>query len=605
MKLNITRRDKIGICLAILYSLIGLFVAGCLDDSGVIFSEKNPIMAFGQALSFTSLPANGGTWLMVIFILVYIPVYAVIVSLIAAYFRAYGQSTKSAKAWGWYIGSFALTLILALGLGTLFQIPYGLTIESYTNVIIYLYQTLLMAVLIFVVVYLFCFAIVGLVRALRRTPAEKREEDRFEDEARNLEEKAEEEKGKEADLNQTFEDVDKTVAQSLGVTGTAQAVVSTAGAVVPAQALAAKEEVFPGLVSIDERYQNYSAFDIGGDSSVTLKQLVEDLQVYLAREYHLFYSLKELSFFTASLAATKLIILEGISGTGKSSLPRYFARFLGEEAFFEPIQVTYKEKSDLLGYFNEFTGKYRETEFLKRLYEADYRPDALNLMVLDEMNISRVEYYFADFLSVMEFPEEERKISLAQLPKDYRGPKLLENGFIALNPNTYFIGTCNKDDSTYTVTDKVIDRALVIDFERYHGEIDTSREVKPIALSYTGLQALFTQAQAEQEYRFSNEDRRKFISLLDFVYAEFGIAVGNRVLVQLDKLLPPYMAMGRKKEEALDIVFATKVLRKLSGRFDSALKSSLNRLEEQLDKLYGTDSFMESKASIQALKRRL
>lgn len=612
MKLNITRRDKIGICLAILYALLGVFVGGCLDSSGNIFAKTNPIHGFGLALGFKDLEANGGSWIMLLFILIYIPVCGFLESCIESWFRKSGKNVNSAQAWGWYVGSGALCLLVALGLGTLFQIPFGFTVESYTDVIVYLYQTLLMALIIFAVLYLLVFAVVGIVFSLRKTELQKKLEDKAEDEALIADEKADAEKGAEADLSSAFDDVDSVVDKAMsGSAVRVAAAAPVASAPVAAQSalgivgIGAKEEVFPGLVGLDKKYSSYSSTDLTADSKTDLKSFVSDLQVYLAKNFRLYYSLPELAFFTAALSATKLVILEGISGTGKSSLPRYFARFIGEEAFFEPIQVTYKEKSDLLGYLNEFTGKYHETQFLKRIYEAGYRQEFLNLMVLDEMNISRVEYYFADFLSVLEFPEDDRRISLAQLPADYDGPAQLKDGFLRLTPNTVFVGTCNKDDSTFTVTDKVIDRALVLDFERYQGRIDVDRDVSPLTLSWTGLNELFRQAQENPEYRFSDEDRSRLVDLLSFMYSEFSVAVGNRVLVQLDRLIPVYIAMGRDRNEALDEVFATKILRKLSGRFDSSLKPSLAKLEEELDRLYGKESFPVSRRAIAALTRRL
>ena len=303
--------------------------------------------------------------------------------------------------------------------------------------------------------------------------------------------------------------------------------------------------------------------------------------------------------------ATHLIILEGISGTGKSSLPRYFSKFIGEEAFFEPIQVTYKEKSDLLGYYNEFTRKYMETPFLRRLYQATYTADRLNLMVLDEMNISRVEYYFADFLSVLEFPEDERRVSLLTLPEDYDSPRHLRDGQMDLLPNTYFIGTCNKDDSTYTVTDKVIDRAVIIDFETYQREIAVDRDVSPILLSYAGLSDLFRKAEEDSDLRFSEEDRSRFLDLLAFMEEEFAIALGNRLLRQVEKMTPVYQAIGRKKDELLDYLFATKVLRKLQGRMDSSLTLSLRRLSDKIDSLYGKEAFLLSRKQIERTIQRL
>ena len=93
-------------------------------------------------------------------------------------------------------------------------------------------------------------------------------------------------------------------------------------------------------------------------------------------------------------------------------------------------------------------------------------------MVLDEMNISRVEYYFADFLSIMEYPEDEWVLKIMQLPYNFEAPNHLEDGNLAISNTTWFIGTANKDDSTYTITDKVYDRAIVISFNERNKKID-------------------------------------------------------------------------------------------------------------------------------------
>ena len=103
----------------------------------------------------------------------------------------------------------------------------------------------------------------------------------------------------------------------------------------------------------------------------------------------------------AGMAASKLIILEGISGTGKTSLAFALGKFFNFDSAIIPVQPSWKDRSELIGYYNEFTKKFNESEFLKALYVTTYRKD-LDVIVLDEMNLARIEYYFAEFLSVME-----------------------------------------------------------------------------------------------------------------------------------------------------------------------------------------------------------
>ena len=239
---------------------------------------------------------------------------------------------------------------------------------------------------------------------------------------------------------------------------------------------------------------------------------------------------------------------------------------------------------------------------MDNLYRASYETSRLNLVVLDEMNISRIEYYFADFLSVMEFPENDRKISLMLLPDDYDAPENLEKGQLIISPNTYFIGTANKDDSTFTITDKVIDRAIVIDFEDTQKEVHYDGEFNPISLSYSRLVELFVEA--KEAYKFKPSDKAKFLKVLEFMSSELDITIGNRIIRQLDDMVPIYLAMEINYEECLDNVFANKILRKLESRYDSSLRNGLNKLNKLLDELYGRDSFSYSRTIINKYLRR-
>ena len=410
-----------------------------------------------------------------------------------------------------------------------------------------------------------------------------------------LEKYKEEEK---ADLANSFTDAE-TLANPQFVSGVGASQVAGGNGFLSKE-IGKKEEVFKNLVSIDN--QNLSVGRISDSEGITLKFLLDNLQGYLATKEHLYYNKRELAQFIAGLNASKFIILEGVSGTGKSSLPRYFAKFIGEEAYFEAIQVTYKEKSDLLGFYNELTGRYNETPFLENLYRASYESARVNLVVLDEMNISRVEYYFADFLSVMEFPETDRRISLMLLPDDYDAPENLEKGQLILTPNTYFIGTANKDDSTFTITDKVIDRAIVIDFENTQKELKFDEEFNPIALSYEKLHELFKEA--SENYKFNETERNKFLKVLDFMSSELDITIGNRIIRQLDEMVPIYLAMGLSSLDCLDAIFSSKILRKLESRYDSSLRNGLTRLIKMLENEFGLESFAVSKALINKYLRR-
>ena len=226
-------------------------------------------------------------------------------------------------------------------------------------------------------------------------------------------------------------------------------------------------------------------------------------------------------------------------------------------------------------------------------------------MVLDELNISRVEYYFADFLSILEYPIDQWKLKIMQLPYDFEAPMHLDNGVLEISPTTWFIGTANKDDSTYTITDKVYDRAITISFDDRNEVFDVEGDVKKIKLSYNKLTELFNEAIDKKANQFNKDDYAKFKKLTDFTYDTFDITFGNRILHQIELLVPVYVECGGKKEEALDFMFARKIIYKLNGRFEDYIKNGLNELLRLIDETYGKDSFLNTRHEISRLLRKL
>ena len=183
---------------------------------------------------------------------------------------------------------------------------------------------------------------------------------------------------------------------------------------------------FPKLSHVDHEYQNKNT-DIPEVEGLTLKQLCENFRNFAASQLGLYYTINTIRQLFAGIGASKLVILEGISGTGKTSMPYALGKFFAHDAEICSVQPNWKDRSELLGYYNEFTKKFNESEFLRALYTVAYRKD-LNIIVLDEMNLARVEYYFAEFLSVLEMPNpNEWNIEMIG-SHDVNDPKLFKNG---------------------------------------------------------------------------------------------------------------------------------------------------------------------------------
>ena len=363
-----------------------------------------------------------------------------------------------------------------------------------------------------------------------------------------------------------------------------------------------EKDIFPSLTAIDQA--NEKEAEKVESQEIGLDQLALRFQAYAAKNHKIYYELPLIRSFIAGLSASRLLILEGLSGTGKSMLPRVFAQFMQSNAHFSPVQATWRDKTDVLGFYSEFTKTFKMTDFLRNLYSASYT-DSTTLMVLDEMNLSRIEYYFADLLSVLEYPKDQWKIKVYDPELNQKLPAKLEGGYVTIPENAWFVGTANTDDSTFTITDKVYDRAITIDFKERILPIETDVDSDPIYITAEKLQQLFADATDAEENILSEEDVAKFLTVCDFMKEAFDLRFGNRIMVQIAKFVPVYVALGGTKEEALDFLFASKIMRKLNGLYDDYVKDELLALRTLLNKNYGKDSFKETDAIISKILKKL
>lgn len=332
--------------------------------------------------------------------------------------------------------------------------------------------------------------------------------------------------------------------------------------------------------------------------------LVDEFQAYLAKEEKLYFSKQVLRTFIAGLSASRLILLEGLSGTGKSSLPRKFQQFIGGKSCFLPVQATWRDRTDIIGYYSDLTGYYKETELLKSVYESLYTPNEINLIVLDEMNISRAEYYFADFLSIYEYPSDAWKVQLMQTSSDMKLPKLIDNGALQIPTNIWFVGTINVDDSTFTVTDKVYDRAIVINFNAINNEFDVKSVKDYMPVSYEDLNNFFIACRNDKKLCFNKEDKKTLYELLLFLDETFDIKVGNRVFNQIEAFVPVFVGLGGSKLEALDMMISAKIFRKLDNVFVMEMGDSLIKLQRFLHSNYKKGKLPCCEAKINSLLKK-
>ena len=354
---------------------------------------------------------------------------------------------------------------------------------------------------------------------------------------------------------------------------------------------------FYNLTEIDRKYEANPPEVI--TNTFDLEELVKTFRNFAASKMKLYYKEEIIRLFISSLASTRLVILQGISGTGKTSLPYAWGKFLKNDAIIASVQPSWRDRTELFGYFNEFTKKFNETEVLTKMYEANYR-DIVYLTILDEMNIARVEYYFAEMLSILEMPSrDEWVIDLVPnvWPDD---PKKLTDGKLKIPDNMWYIGTINNDDSTFMVTDKVYDRAMPIDIND-KGEVFDAPLTDGYQISSTYLESLFEKA--KQENPVSDEIMKKLEEMDNYVIEHFRLAFGNRIVKHIREFIPVYVACGGKDIDGLDYVIAKKILRKFEQLNLSFIRDEIDGFIKFLDTLFGKENMNECKAYLNRLKK--
>ncbi len=356
-------------------------------------------------------------------------------------------------------------------------------------------------------------------------------------------------------------------------------------------------ERFCMLSNIDKKSNTYGHRMY--EKGITLEGFCEDFRNYAASQLSLYYDIDDIRRFVAGLAVSKLVILQGMSGTGKTSLAHAFGSFTDNPSTVIPVQPMWKERTDLIGYYNEFTKRFNESQLLIKMYEANYSQDVY-ITVLDEMNIARVEYYFAEFLSLLELPNANERYIDVVSDKWETDPKQFIDGRIKLPENMWFIGTANNDDSTFAISDKVYDRAMVLNLdmksERFAAPKTSKRAISADQFKELADRAL-------KEYGVSRRNLSRLEELDKYLIEHFHITFGNRIMKQIKTYIPVYVSCGGRELDALDDILAKKVIRKLETQNPIYLRNSSEGLIAFIDELFGADNMSLCKDLIHRLQR--
>lgn len=397
--------------------------------------------------------------------------------------------------------------------------------------------------------------------------------------------------------NMTDEEIEAKMMKEAGKQATADGAVDEEKK--PVDKVVVGELRFPRLSSVDRMYlaPDYKPYDY--DKTITLEEVCINFRNFAASKLHLYYDLELIKQAFATFGAAKMLILQGISGTGKTSLPYGLGQWLQNPSLICSVQPSWRDRTELFGYYNDFTKKYTETDFLKTLYEAQYYDD-MKLVILDEMNIARVEYYFAEMLSILELPrEDERYISVVSSQADNDPAKMIE-GKVWIPSNVFYVGTINNDDSTFAVSDKVYDRAIPIDLDA-RAEAFDAPDTEPIRLSYTHMAEMYEEA--KQKYPVSDEYLLELDKLDQYLIEHFRLTFGNRIMRQIKAFVPCYIACGGTEIDGIDFMFAKKILRKFESLGLGFIRDELDGLIIYLNNAFGEENFGISKEYLLRLKK--
>ena len=356
-------------------------------------------------------------------------------------------------------------------------------------------------------------------------------------------------------------------------------------------------ERFCMLSAIDRKRNSYGHTSY--KQNVTLEEFCDNFRNYAAYRHGLYYDIEDIRRFIAGMSVSHMLILQGMSGTGKTSLAHAIGSFVDNSSTIIPVQPMWKERTDLIGYYNEFTRRFNETLLLTKMYEANYSND-IYVTVLDEMNIARVEYYFAEFLSLLELPNPDERYLDVVSDKWDNDPVQLKDGRIKLPTNMWFVGTANNDDSTFLISDKVYDRAMILDLDQ-----KTERFVAPpterMIISAEEFDMLVESA--KKEYEISARNRRRLELFDEYLISHFHVTFGNRIMKQILTYIPVYIACGGDELFALDDILSKKVIRKLESQNPIYFKNAADGLIAYMDDLFGAENMTSCKEHIKRILR--
>lgn len=309
-------------------------------------------------------------------------------------------------------------------------------------------------------------------------------------------------------------------------------------------------------------------------------QILRDFSNF-ARSNNLCYNINDIYNFYTCICSSQLIILAGMSGTGKTKLPMKFAEYFNmteddNTLLFVPVSPSFTEPADILGYLNTNTGLYSssETRLIEFLKHAMENEDKMHMIIFDEMNLSQIEYWFAPFVSILEKDLGDRKLHLyskfQRCINDEKYPSSIKIG-----NNVIFVGTINLDETTKNISDRLLDRSYIINlkketFMNYQAQqSDIQENVKPFDGDFKKLMPKESDYKKNYIETFTTKELEFFDKIhheLNKVDSQKGVSFRS---VKNISLFINNKPKELSRQQAFDYAFKQTVMKKINGSIDS------------------------------------
>lgn len=313
------------------------------------------------------------------------------------------------------------------------------------------------------------------------------------------------------------------------------------------------------------------------------QELIKNINQYINAQGYNFKREDIINLYTCFKTGA-MTILAGLSGSGKSSLVRLFAKAINANFTLVSVKATWNDDADLLGFYHPEQKNYISTNFLDTILKAEANRDQLFFVCLDEMNLSKIEHYFSEFLSVLEQDKDNRKLQLYS-ELEYRNKQEKSNlrqiPYQIFIPNNLFIfGTINIDETTHPLSDKVLDRIQIIQFEAvdFTNKIKKDDSILPVKLDFDKYKEYCKKSDNILTIEWFND--------LNKILLEGGFHFGHRVKQHIEDYCALYPEYHSNNDNIIDIQIIQKILPKIKGFKSEEIKNMFNKLRDEFDGKY-------------------